>query len=54
MAQAFHLGIAVEGDGPKQPNGGFDGGPSAEIYAAANATGSPVMFVSKQHHGRMY
>lgn len=46
MAQAYHLGIAVEGDGPRQPNGRFDIGPSMEIYAAANATGSPVMFVS--------
>jgi len=41
----YHLGIAVESDGPGEANGSYSYGSMLEIYAAANATGSHVIMV---------
>lgn len=45
VAQAYHLDIPVESDGPGEANGSYGYSSMLEIYAAANATKSAIMIV---------
>jgi len=43
VAQAYHLNISVASQGPLLPNFGYNYGDLLDIWAAANATKSPVL-----------